>query len=128
MAKAAVKSSQAKGNLLLSVVNSRTKISKVKKKQKHQVNMHHAQYGDEMCPTVATRMKVRQVRIVAMVRNMPTGWATEWKSMATIAEKKTWSPFGSEGNAGFVNSSWKMKAWRFEQSIVGLSEQFMASV
>lgn len=77
MGKAAVRSSQAKGNLLLSVVNSRIRISKVKKKQKHQVNMHHAQYGEEICPTVATRMKARQVRIVAMVRSMPAGWASE---------------------------------------------------
>lgn len=43
IAKAAVKSSQAKGNLVLTVVNSRMTMRKVKKKQKHQVNMHHAQ-------------------------------------------------------------------------------------
>lgn len=43
MAKAVVKSSQAKGNLALTVVNSRMRIRRVKKKQKTQVNMHHAQ-------------------------------------------------------------------------------------
>lgn len=43
IAKAAVKSSQARGNLVLTVVNSRMTIRKVKKKQKHQLNMHHAQ-------------------------------------------------------------------------------------
>lgn len=43
MAKAAVKSSQAKGNLVLKVVNSRMRMRKVKKKQKVQLNMHHTQ-------------------------------------------------------------------------------------
>lgn len=87
MAKAVVKSSQAKGNLLLSVVNSRIRMRQVTKKQKHQVNMHHAQYGDETCPTVATRMKVRQVRTTEMVRSIPTGWVSERKSTVTIAKQ-----------------------------------------
>lgn len=43
IAKAAVKSSQPKGNLVLTVVNSRMRMRKEKTKQKHQVNMHHAQ-------------------------------------------------------------------------------------
>lgn len=43
IAKAVVKSSQAKGNFVLTVLNSRMRIKRVKKKQKTQVNMHHAQ-------------------------------------------------------------------------------------
>lgn len=85
MAKAAVKSSQAKGTLELRVVNSKMRMQRVKKKQKHHVNMHHAQYGDETCPTVATRMKHMQVRIDAIIRMMPTGWVTECKSTWTMA-------------------------------------------
>lgn len=43
IANAAVKSSQEKGSFPLKVVNSRTTMRSVKKKQKHQVNIHQAQ-------------------------------------------------------------------------------------
>lgn len=85
IAKAAVKSSQTKGNLVLTVVNSRMRMRKVKKKQKHQVNMHQAQYGDETFPTVATRLKDIQVRMAAIVRMIPTGWVSDRKSTPIMA-------------------------------------------
>ena len=43
MAKAVVKSSQDTGTLALSVVNSKIRMTRVKKQQKDHVNMHQAQ-------------------------------------------------------------------------------------
>lgn len=89
IAKAAVKSSQAKGNLVLTVVNSRMTIRSVKKQQKHQLNMHHAQYEDAMCPADATRLKQTQARTVVIIRTIPTGWVTDFKSTEAMAEEQS---------------------------------------
>lgn len=73
IAKAVVKSSQPKGALVFSVVNSTMTMSKVTKQQKHQVNMHQDQYELATYPTDATRLKDMQVKMVARIRKMPTG-------------------------------------------------------
>lgn len=85
---AAVKSSQAKGILVLTVVNSRMTIRSVKKQQKHQLNMHHAQYEEATCPADATRLKQMQARIVAIILIIPTGWVTDFKSTEAMAEEQ----------------------------------------
>lgn len=59
-------------------------MSKVTKQQKHQVNMHQDQYELATYPTDATRLKDMQVKMVARIRKMPTGWVSDRKSTTTM--------------------------------------------
>lgn len=85
IAKAVVKSSQAKGSLEEKVVNSKMRMRNVKKKQKHHVNIHHAQYGELKYPADATRLKHIQVRMDAIILMMPTGWVSARRFTRTMA-------------------------------------------
>lgn len=84
MANAVVKSSQEMGSLELRLVNSRTRIRMVTQKQKHHVNMHHVQKELVMWPTLATRLKVIQLKITSSIRMMPTGDTTALTFSATM--------------------------------------------
>lgn len=84
IAKAAVLSFQSKGSLALTVENSRMRMRRVKKQQKHQVNMHHAQYGELSGFTDATRLKLMQVTMTVKIRIIPTGCVMDLTSTKTM--------------------------------------------
>lgn len=84
MANAVVKSSQEMGSLELRLVNSRTRIRKVTQKQKHHVNMHHVQKESVRRATLATRLKVIQLKITSSTRTMPAGVTTALTFSATM--------------------------------------------
>lgn len=110
---------------------------------------------DGACPTAATRLKHIQVRMVAIIRMMPTGWVTECRSTWAMAgqDESAWPskkcvtsspksfdsqhnkyPIGEihEGMSFGQACSLKMKlqVWWcvFKQRILSLSVQFMAPV
>lgn len=84
IANAVVKSSQEMGTFTLRLVNSRIRIKRVMKQQKHQVNMHQAQYDKLSCPTEATRLKMTHDSTTSNIRRMPTGVVTERVSSVTM--------------------------------------------
>lgn len=75
IAKAMVKSSQEMGTLVFRLVNSRTRMRRVVKQQKHQQNMHQAQWDTLWTgtPADAANAKQMQVRTTSSIRTMPTG-------------------------------------------------------
>lgn len=84
IANAVVKSSQEMGTFPWRLVNSRIRIKRVMKQQKHQVNMHQAQYDELLCPTEATRLKMTHDSTTSNIRTIPTGMVTERKLSVAI--------------------------------------------
>jgi len=75
IAKAMVKSSQDMGTLVFKLVNSRMRMRRVVKQQKHQQNMHQAQWDTLWfgTPDDAANAKQMQVRTTSSIRTMPIG-------------------------------------------------------
>lgn len=84
IANAVVKSSQEMGTFEWRLVNSMIRINRVMKQQKHQVNMHQAQYDELLCPTEATRLKMTHDSTTSNIRTMPTGTVSERVSSVTM--------------------------------------------
>ena len=85
MAKAVVKSSQDRGSRSLRRVSSRARMRSVVKQQKHQENMHQAQYESPTWPADAATLKETQESSTSSIRTTPTGTVSVCRSRETMA-------------------------------------------
>lgn len=88
MAKAMVKSSHEIGTLVFRLVNSKMMIRRVVKQQKHQQNMHQAQwdFASFGIPADAANAKQMHVRTTSTIRTMPIGRINDLKSTCNMTK------------------------------------------